>query len=275
MGLADLIERSVADSERPAATTYAARSTRHRETARLLVAARAAAGQDRARLENEVIRLNMGVATDVARRYRGRGIAADDLDQVAYLGLVKAVRGYDPSRGEEFLSFAVPTVRGELRRHFRDAGWTVRPPRSVQEIQSRIAVAEAELSQRLRRSPRPSEIAAHLDIPLALVIDGINAVGLFTPISLDAPRSAEVAESVVDSLGDIDPSFDTTEAKLSVIPLVRGLSDRERQVLGLRYFHHWTQAEIGVELGVSQEQVSRLLSRILARLRRGLVLGAA
>ena len=131
---------------------------RRSETARLLSRARATGGEARARYENDVVRLNLGVAADVARRYHGRGIPDDDLDQVACLGLVKAVRGFDPTLGDDFLSFAVPTVRGEIRRYFRDAGWTVRPPRSVQEIQSRVTEAEADLCQLLGRSPRPSEM---------------------------------------------------------------------------------------------------------------------
>lgn len=247
-------------------------TARRRETARLLARARDAIGRERESWENEVVRLNMVVASDVARRYRGRGIAAEDLDQVAFLGLVKAARAFDPAVGEEFLSYAVPTVRGELRRHFRDAGWTVRPPRSVQEMQSRVTQAEAELCQRLHRSPRPSEIARHLEIPLSMVIDAINAVGLFNPVSLDAPRSEVRADTVADRLGEVDPAFDTTEARLSVLPLVRELTERERLILELRFFRHWTQGEIGAELGVSQEHVSRLLARTLTRLRRGLAL---
>ena len=118
-------------------------SRRRVETARLLLRARATEGRVREGYENQVVRLNLPVALEIARRYRGRGIADDDLDQVASLGLVKAVRAFDPSLGEDFLGFAVPTVRGEVRRHFRDAGWAVRPPRAVQELQARVARAEA------------------------------------------------------------------------------------------------------------------------------------
>ena len=161
-------------------------SRRRLETARLLSRARASQGERRRRYEDEVIRLNMRVAGEVARRYHGRGIASEDVDQVAYLGLVKAVRGFDPTRGDDFLSYAVPTLRGEIQRYFRDAGWAVRPPRSVQEVQAKVTRAEAELSQRLGRTPRSSEIAVHLDVPLTLVLDAQAASGCFFPASLDA-----------------------------------------------------------------------------------------
>ena len=245
-------------------------SRRRMETARLLSRAHASRAESRARYEDEVIRLNMAVAADVARRFHGRGIAAEDIDQVAYLGLVKAVRGFDPTVGDDFLSYAVPTVRGEIRRYFRDAGWTVRPPRSVQEVQARVTEADAELTQRLGRSPRPSELAVHLDVPLTLVIDSLTAVGCFNPVSLDAPRPGETEDAPAAHIGDLDPAFASTEARLALAPLLGSLSERDRKILELRYFENRTQAQIGVEVGVSQEQVSRLLNGILLRLRRTL-----
>lgn len=241
------------------------------ETAALLSRARASQGDARARYEDEAIRLNMVVASDVARRYHGRGIPAEDIDQVAYLGLVKAVRGFDPTVGDDFLSYAVPTLRGEIRRYFRDSGWAVRPPRSVQEVQARVTQADAELTQRLGRSPRPAEIALHLDEPLALVVDALSASGCFSPVSLDAPRpDGEATESPLDRMGQADPAFASAEARLALGPLMAALPLRERRILELRYFHHRTQAQIGAEVGVSQEQVSRLLTTILRKLRTGL-----
>ena len=241
------------------------------DTAHLLSCARASHGDARAAYEDDVIRLNMGVAADVARRYHGRGIPADDINQVAFLGLVKAVRGFDPTLGDDFLSYAVPTLRGEIRRYFRDAGWTIRPPRSVQEVQARVISAESELTQKLGRAPRPSEIAVHLDVSLALVMDAMAASGCFTPMSLDASRTDdETSESPADKMGDLDPAFASTEARLALVPLMAALNERDRRVLELRFFENRTQAQIGVEVGVSQEQVSRLLSSILLKLRRSL-----
>src|SRR5690348_3468087 len=123
----------------------------------------------------------MSVAADCAKRYRGRGIATEDLDQVAYLGLVKAVRAFDPALGHDFLSFAVPTIRGELRRHFRDLGWALRPPRAIQELQTEILACEGELAQQLGRSPRPSDLARHLDVDLEHVLEALAASGCFAP----------------------------------------------------------------------------------------------
>lgn len=243
---------------------------RRAETSRLLARARASTGADRRRYENDVVRLNLAVAVDVARRYRGRGIPDDDLDQVACLGLVKAVRGFDVTVGEDFLSFAVPTVRGEVRRYFRDAGWTIRPPRAVQEAQARVIEAEAELAQRLGRVPGAPELAVHLDVPLALVLDALGAGGCFAPVSLDVPPPGGPGADHRELLGELDPAFAVAEARLAVRPLLGELSERERTIVELRYFQDRTQAEIGAAVGVSQEQVSRLISAVLARLRRRL-----
>jgi RNA polymerase sigma-B factor len=248
----------------------ASEARRRAETARLLSDARASHGEVRRRYEDEAIRINMRVAGDVARRYHGRGIPAEDVDQVAYLGLVKAVRGYDAALGDDFLSYAVPTVRGEIRRYFRDAGWAVRPPRPVQEIQTRVTTAESDLAQSYGRTPRADEIAQHLDVPLALVLAAQAATGCFTPVSLDETRSDGAEEAPVDRLGGLDPAFASTEARLALKPLMSSLDERDRTIIGLRYFHNRTQSQIGAEVGVTQEQVSRLLSGILLKLRREL-----
>src|SRR6478735_12037320 len=152
-----------------------AQESRTEATARLFSERRTAEPLVRRRLEEEVIRANMRVAADASRRFRNRGIADDDLEQVAYVGLVKAVQGFDPERGHDFLSFAIPTIRGEVRRHFRDLGWTVRPPRSIQETQSKMIACEGELYQRFGRAPRPSEIAAHLGLELEAVVEALGA----------------------------------------------------------------------------------------------------
>ena len=251
-----------------------ARDRRRSETARILLEAQSAEGEERAALEDAAIRLNMGVAVEIARRYHGRGVGGDDLDQVAYLGLTKAVRGFDPTRGADFLSFAVPTIRGELRRYFRDFGWAVRPPRSVQELQGKLTAADGELSQKLGRSPRPSELAAHLGVDLDLVLDSLAANGCFAPVSLDAPVG-EGEMSPADRLGGPDLAFGSAEARATLGPLLRALTPRERRILEMRFFGGFTQAEIGREVGVTQMQVSRLLARLLTRLREQLEADAA
>ncbi|WP_341230938.1 sigma-70 family RNA polymerase sigma factor [Nocardioides salarius] len=250
-------------------------SRRRVETARLLLRARVSQGEVREDYENQVVRLNLPVALEIARRYRGRGIADDDLDQVASLGLVKAVRGFDPALGEDFLGFAVPTVRGEVRRHFRDAGWAVRPPRAVQEMQARVARAEARLCQELGRAPRHSEIAVVLDVPLQMVVDCLNAAGCFSPVSLDDQGAEPGQPSATATMGGPDPAFASAEARVALAPLLRDLDEREQTMVRMRYFEHATQSEIGAAVGLSQEQVSRLLGALLERLRRQLADAAA
>jgi RNA polymerase sigma-B factor len=239
-----------------------------REATERLLAGLAATDDDEERrvLEDQIVEVNLQIAVDVARRYRSRGVAIEDLEQVACLGLVKAARGYDPTRATDFLSYAVPTIRGEVRRYFRDHGWTVRPPRTVQQAQSRITAVESDLCQELGRAPRPSEIAERLDLDLNLVVEALAANGCFAPTSLDAtPTGAENA--IGERLGDDDPSFDSAEARVALRPLLAHLDRRERVMLEMRFFKGATQSEIGEVLGITQMQVSRLLSALLARLR--------
>lgn len=222
-------------------------------------------------IEDEIIRINLVVALQEARRYEGRGIDGEDLRQVASLGLVKAVRAYDPAVATDFLSYAVPTIRGELRRWFRDRGWMVRPPRTVQELQAGITAAQDALVQQLGRTARPSELAAHLAVDVDQVIEAVAASGFFTLDSLDV--SATSTESPYDRLTHQEVGFVRAETWLVLGPLLEELSARERRILALRFLQGATQAEIGEELGVTQTQVSRLLSGILRRLRGGLLDG--
>jgi RNA polymerase sigma-B factor len=217
-------------------------------------------------LEDEIIRLNLVVAAQEARRYDRRGIDSDDLRQVAYLALVKAVRRYDTALASDFLGYVVPCIRGELRRWFRDAGWMVRPPRSVQELQAWVTRVTEELAQELGRSPRPSDIAARLEVPVHEVEEAISAHAGFALDSLDAVAD-DSERPLVDSLVHHEAGFDRAEARTAVAPAVRRLAPREQQILELRYLHDATQEEIGAAIGVTQTQVSRLLSGINRQLR--------
>jgi RNA polymerase sigma-B factor len=226
---------------------------------------------ERAVLRAEVVVLNMGVARAIAHRYRQRGLAEDDLVQAAYVGLVKAVNGFDPSHERDFMSYAVPTISGEVKRYFRDFGWAVRPPRRVQELQGSIARVSGELTQLLGRSPKPSEVAEHLGADVEDVIEALAADGAFTPASLDVPVGTDGAAT----LGDLMPAeeateFGSAEARVVLGPAVRRLGPRDRRILELRFFAGWTQEQIARDIGVTQMQVSRLLSRILKELRADL-----
>lgn len=213
---------------------------------------------------------NIAIARSMASRYRNRGIDLDDLEQVALLGLTKAAQRFDPDAGHDFLSYAVPTVRGELRRHFRDAGWVVRPPRRVQELQRRISRAQRELEARLGRSPRPSELAAHLEEEVADVVEALSADGCFTPTSLDG-TVGDGTSTLGDLIGSDDRDIESAEARVVLSPVVGLLSDRDRRIVRLRFVDECTQQEIAEDIGLTQAQVSRVLTRILAELRDKLV----
>ena len=240
-------------------------------TARLLAELHATTDEhERQALRAEVVVLNMGVARAIAHRYRQRGLAEDDLVQVAYVGLVKAVNGFDPSHERDFLSYAVPTVTGEVKRHFRDFGWTVRPPRRVQELQGQIARVSSELTNRLGRSPKPSEVAAEIGLDVESVIEALAADGAFTPASLDVPVGEGGAATLGDLVPDQETDLESAEARVMLGPAVRSLAPRDRRILELRFFEGWTQEQIAQDIGVTQMQVSRLLSRILKDLRNHL-----
>ena len=237
-------------------------------TARLLAEVSETSDElERKRLRDEVVVLNMGVARAIAARYRDRGIGKEDLMQAAYVGLVKAVQGFDPSYERDFLSYAVPTVTGEVKRYFRDFGWTVRPPRRVQELQAQISRASSELSQTLHRSPKPSEVAEFLAVEVQSVIEALAADGCFTPASLDVPVGEDGSTSLGELLGGEDADLGRAEARILLAPAVRRLAPRDRRILELRFFHGWTQEQIAGDIGVTQMQVSRLLARILGDLR--------
>jgi RNA polymerase sigma-B factor len=238
------------------------------ERSRVLLeaAARTSEPSDRAALEERAIATNMKVAAELAARYRQRGVADEDLEQVAYLALVKAVRRYKYAPDRDFLSFAVPTIRGELRRYFRDFGWSIRPTRRIQDAQRAITEAEGGLLQQLGRAPRPSEIAAHLGLDLDLVIEALSVNGYFHTDSLEALRATDDG-GVHDRIGQDDPGFTGIEQLALLKPLLASINSRERIMLEMRFFQDATQVEIGKKLGINQTQVSRLLSALMARLR--------
>ncbi|MFL6022640.1 MAG: SigB/SigF/SigG family RNA polymerase sigma factor, partial [Marmoricola sp.] len=242
---------------------------RDRLTVELLV--EAATGDDFSRrsARDRAVELNLPLARYLAGTYAGRGIPIEDLQQVASLGLLKAARGFSVDRATSFAAYAIPTIRGELRKHFRDAGWTVRPPRRIQELQARIRAAEADLVQRLQRSPSVRELAEELEVEIDQVLEATSVDTCFTPFSLDAPVPVENSSSgsVQADVGGWDPEFATAEARMVLGPAIQRLRERDRVVLQLRFVDGLTQQQIGERIGVSQMQVSRILNRVLAELR--------
>lgn len=244
------------------------RTSRERATADLFADIAGCSDPERRdRLRAEAVELNMEMARSIARRYFRRGISEDDVLQAAYVGLVKAVRGFDPGRGRQFVQYAVPTISGEIKRYFRDHGWGVRPARRVQELQPRVTRATEELVQRLGRSPTAREVAEHLDVELEVVTEALGVQGWFAPTSLDTPLGEDGDSTMADMLPAEDDGFGAAEARTLLAPLLRELPERDREILELRFGQDLNQAEIGAHLGVTQMHVSRLLRKILDRLR--------
>jgi RNA polymerase sigma-B factor len=226
-----------------------------------------------ARAREQLIARYLPLARRLARRYQRAEEPFDDLMQVASLGLVKAVDRFDHERRVVFSSYAVPTILGELKRHFRDRAWSVRVPRDLQELALRVDRVVAQLSLGQARAPTVSEIATAVDATPEQVLEALEAAAAYRAGSLDAPRSGQdedAGESLVESLGEEDPEFRRAEQRADLQPLLQHISRRERTVLELRFGADLTQAEIGARMGVSQMQVSRLIRQALARLRTGM-----
>ncbi|MFN6550819.1 RNA polymerase sigma factor SigF [Mycolicibacterium septicum] len=220
------------------------------------------------RQRERIVERCLPLADHIARRFDGRGEPREDLIQVARVGLVNAVNRFDVDAGSDFVSFAVPTIMGEVRRHFRDNSWSVKVPRRLKELHLRLGAATAELSQRLGRAPTASELAVELDMDREEVIEGLVAGSSYNTLSIDSGGGGdEEAPAIVDTLGDVDTGLDQIDNRETLRPLLAQLPERERTVLVLRFFESMTQTQIAERVGVSQMHVSRLLAKSLARLR--------
>jgi RNA polymerase sigma-B factor len=223
---------------------------------------------ERQQLLEQVVELNADVARSIASRYRNRGVDLDDLEQAACLGLVGAAHRYRPDLEVPFLGFAIPTIRGEVKRYFRDCAWTIRIPRRLQELQRQIAIGVPQLKQELGRQPTSTEIATRLQVDVVQIEQAMAAHGYFRLLSLDQP---------IDPAGDlrlqdlVPGGEDQTLLKLEQLdelqPALNDLPSRERRILELRFVEGLSQSAIGAEIGVSQMQISRILSRVLDDLR--------
>ncbi|MET7640159.1 SigB/SigF/SigG family RNA polymerase sigma factor [Streptomyces sp. NPDC005438] len=227
-------------------------------------------GPERDALRQQLVRAWMPMARRLARHFRNRGEALEDLEQVAALGLVKAVARYDPGRGCAFESFAVPTIVGEVKRHFRDHLWGLHVPRRVQELRNRVRTSIRQLALAPgQRSPSVARIAEHSGLSEEDVLVGMEALESFSPLSLDAELAgAEDGYSLGDTLGSVEPGFDRVVHREAVKPWLRQLPEREQRILYLRFFCDMTQSGIAEQLGISQMHVSRLISRVCDRIQR-------
>jgi RNA polymerase sigma-B factor len=217
---------------------------------------------------DEMARRFMPLARRLAGRYRHTGESLEDLEQVAYLGLLKAIDRFDLERGP-FVRYAVPNIMGELKRHFRDKGWGLHVPRSVQERVLIVNRASESLGGRLGRSPSPKDLAEHTGLSLEHVLEAIDAASAYSPAALDSPQpgvEGEGERTLGDTLGAEDGSYEVVDLGQAIAPTFRALPEREQQILKLRFIDDLTQSEIAERIGVSQMHVSRLLRRSLNQL---------
>ncbi|MGR4881506.1 SigB/SigF/SigG family RNA polymerase sigma factor [Streptomyces sp. LARHCF249] len=225
-------------------------------------------------VRNTLVELNLSLVKYAARRFRGRSEPMEDIVQVGTIGLIKAINRFDPERGVEFTSFALPTITGEIKRFFRDTSWAVKVPRRLQELRIDAAKAHDALEQELGREPTDSELAGQLHVTSEELAEGRKAASAYSVRSLDAPAQEEGdRDPGADrpSLGEEEPAYDRIECLESLKPMLACLPERERILLSLRFGQELTQSEIGDRLGLSQMHVSRLLARTLERLRTGLL----
>jgi RNA polymerase sigma-B factor len=263
---------SLAAGSRPRARVLGAHELGELDNNKLFGLLRAAEGAQRDRIREALVVRHGGLVRWLAAQYANPAVDIEELCQVGYLGLVLAIDRFDPDRGFDFLSFARPTVQGEMRRWFRDKRRWIRLPRRLQEAKAALKEAEGELLGRLGREPSRAELAEHTGLSLELVIEALDADDAFTATSLDAPVGGEDGESftVADCIGSADERLDL----LLDCQVLRGpiaeLSERDRQILYLRFYQELTQSQIGEQLGCSQMQVSRLLARALKQLREAM-----
>ncbi|WUA39710.1 SigB/SigF/SigG family RNA polymerase sigma factor [Streptomyces sp. NBC_01367] len=234
---------------------------------------------------NTLIEMNLSLVQFAARRFRARvlggGLDMDDIIQVGTIGLIKAIDRYELEREVEFSTLALPYIIGEIKRHFRDTTWAVHVPRRLQELRSELAKAQEALTDVLGRAPTVKEVAGHLELTEEQVIDGLIAANGYTSGSLDTAAGESDVPSptsgttrpLAELVGDVDPAMELFEDFHTLAPLLQQLDERDRLILRMRFGQEKTQAEIGAELGISQMQVSRLLSRTLVRLRAGMLAG--
>ncbi|MFC0509234.1 SigB/SigF/SigG family RNA polymerase sigma factor [Micromonospora costi] len=219
-------------------------------------------------LRDKAIEAWLPLANHLAHRYSGRGEPTDDLAQTAAVGLIKAIDKFDPARGVDFAGYAIPTIIGELKRHFRDRTWDIRVPRRLQELRLAISDANSSLLQTLGRSPTVADIAAHLKITEEEVLEGLEGARAYNAVSLSTPTGdGDRATELGDMLGGEDGEFELAELRVALGPALATLDEREQKILTLRFYGNLTQSQIAEQIGVSQMHVSRLLARALTKLR--------
>ncbi len=229
-----------------------------------------ASAAHRRQAREQLVTGHLPLAEHIARRFRNRGQADDDLKQVATIGLINAVDRFDPERGTDFLAFAVPTITGEVRRYFRDATWAMRVPRRLKELHATVNKAAAALGQQLGRSPRPSELAAELGLSVEDVYEGLQVGYAYHNESLDEGTNDDGSPGRDSQIGAVDDEMATVDNRATLFPALSTLPEREASIVMMRFFGNMTQTQIADRIGVSQMHVSRLLATSMATLRHEL-----
>ncbi|MFG1994592.1 RNA polymerase sigma factor SigF [Actinoplanes sp. NPDC048988] len=224
----------------------------------------------RAALRDRAIEAWLPLARHLAQRYSGRGEPTDDLVQTATVGLIKAVDRFDADRGVDFAGYAIPTIIGEIKRHFRDRTWSVRVPRRLQELRLAITEANNTLTHSLGRAPTVADIAVHLNVTEEDVLEGLEGARAYNATSLSTPISADGSTELGDTLGGEDSEFELAETRVALGPALATLDEREQKILTLRFYGNLTQSQIAEQVGISQMHVSRLLTKALTKLRKQL-----
>ena len=215
---------------------------------------------------DELIMSHLNLVRFLASKFKNRGEPLDDLIQVGTIGLIKAIDRFDPSRGLEFTTYATPTILGEIKRHFRDKGWSIRVPRRLQELSARVNQATDELTKELQRSPSTEEVAAKLGVSVDEVLEAMESSGAYSSVPLEAGSSDEEdAPAIIDHYASFDENLAASDDRMVIEDTIRDFSPREREVIRMRFVEGLTQVEIAKRLGVSQVQVSRLLRRTLKK----------
>lgn len=215
---------------------------------------------------DELIMSHLNLVRFLASKFKNRGEPLDDLIQVGTIGLIKAIDRFDPSRGLEFTTYATPTILGEIKRHFRDKGWSIRVPRRLQELSAKVNQATDELTKELQRSPSTEEVAAKLGVSVDEVLEAMESSGAYSSVPLEAGSSDEEdAPAIIDHYASVDENLAASDDRMVIEDTIRDFSPREREVIRMRFVEGLTQVEIARRLGVSQVQVSRLLRRTLKK----------
>lgn len=216
----------------------------------------------------KLVMSHLNLVRFIANKFKNRGEPIDDLVQVGYLGLLKAIDRFDPGRGLEFTTFATPTIMGEIKRHFRDKGWSVRVPRRLQELSAKVNQATDTLTSQLQRSPTVAEIADYLDATVDEVLEAMESSSAYSSVSLEAPSGTDDDDtpSVIDRYATEDSDLAFTDDRIIIEEALASFSPREREVIEMRFLKGMTQIEIAEKLGISQVQVSRLLRRTLKKI---------